>query len=76
MFDKTAQVLFTELHGFPDTSELPDAAVVYLHIETANGGVQISLISSKTKVAPMKRINIPRLELCGAHHPAQLIHSV
>ena len=77
MFDRTAQVSSMELHGtcISVASELAYAAVIYLHIETANGNVQISLISSKTKVAPMKRITIPHLELCGAHL-VQLIHNV
>jgi hypothetical protein len=29
---------------------------------------------SKTKVAPIKRLTIPRLELCGANLLAQILH--
>ena len=40
------------------------------------GKVQTSLVTAKTKVAPIKRLTIPRLELCGAHLLAQLLSQV
>ncbi len=61
-----------EMHGFSDASEAAYAAVVYLRISDKSGNTQTSLMSSKTKVAPIKRLSIPRLELCWAqllmHH--------
>ena len=36
----------------------------------------MSLVMSKTKVAPMKRFLIPRLELCGTVILAKLFHHV
>ena len=42
----------------------------------STGNVQISLVTSKTEVAPVKRLTIPRLELCGAYLLAQLLHHV
>ena len=40
--------------------------VVYLRIENDSGMVNTILVIAKTKVAPIKRLMIPRLELCGA----------
>ncbi len=47
-----------------DASEAAYAAVVYLRITDKSGNTQTSLVSSKTKVALIKRLSIPRLELC------------
>ena len=66
-FDKKTQLVALELHGFSDASENAYAAVVYLRMTDIFGRKQVSLISSKTKVAPIKRLTIPRLELCGAY---------
>ena len=60
-----------QLHEF---SELAFAGVVYLHMIDTDGDLHTSLVVSKTKVAPIKRLSIPRLELCGAHLLAQLLH--
>ena len=57
----------THLHGFSDASEDAYSAAVYFRFEDTSGKTHITLITSKTKVAPMKRLTIPRLELCGAH---------
>ena len=74
--DKTTSVTSMELHGFSDASELAYSAVVYLRMECADGSIQIGLVLSKTKVAPIKRLTIPRLELCGAQLLARLLHHV
>lgn len=63
-----------ELHGFSDASQLAYAGVVYLRMIDQHGDIHISLVVSKTKVAPIKRLTIPRLELCGAHLLSQLLH--
>src|SRR5436190_16546759 len=52
-----------ELHGFADASNRAYAAVVYLRVLHSFESVQISLLAAKTKVAPLKTVSIPRLEL-------------
>lgn len=55
-----------EWHGFADASERAYAAVVYLLTTTGTKENQVSLIAAKTKVAPIKQVTLPRLELCAA----------
>ncbi|XP_014209356.1 uncharacterized protein LOC106640009 [Copidosoma floridanum] len=50
------------LHGFYDASKRAYAAAIY----SDSLGGQSTLLLAKTKVASIKRITIPRLELCGA----------
>ena len=66
----------SQLHGFCDASEDAYAGVVYLRLTDVHDNVHVSLIVSKTKVAPLKRLTIPRLELCGAHLLSKLLNHV
>ena len=75
-FPKQAQIESFQIHGFSDASENAYAAVVYFRMEDREGAVYTSLIASKTKVAPIKRLTIPRLELCGAHLLTKLLEHV
>ena len=63
-----------ELEGFADAAELAYGAVIYLQMKCADGTIQIAFVSSKTKVAQIKRLTIPHLENCVARLLAQLIH--
>jgi len=63
------------LVGFSDASEVAYAAAVYICAYDSNN-VSRSLITSKTRVAPAKKISIPRLELCGALLLAELLDKV
>ncbi|XP_071579859.1 uncharacterized protein [Temnothorax nylanderi] len=54
-----------EFHGFSDASQLAMAAVVYITVRGSNGAT-ILLVCSKTKVAQLKRLTIPKLELTAA----------
>lgn len=55
-----------EIHGFCDASLNAFAAAVYIRSSNTNGTIRSTLIASKSKVAPLKRLTIPRLELSGA----------
>jgi len=65
-----------ELHGFSDSSEAAYATVIYLRVVAPNNTAKCFLLMGKSKVAPSKRITIPRLELCGAWLLARLLHFV
>lgn len=73
-FDKTVNSSL-ELHGFCDSSERGYAAITYLRTYR-NDGYFIYFICSKSRVAPLKTISIPRLELCAAVLLAELIEFV
>ena len=75
-FPKDVEVVSTQLHGFSDASESAYAGVVYLRMIDSDGNVHISLVAAKTKVAPLKRLTIPRLELCGAHLLTKLLEHI
>ncbi|XP_021959562.1 uncharacterized protein LOC110855462 [Folsomia candida] len=62
------------LAGFCDASQKSYAAAVYLCVYY-NGSSSTSLVSSKTRIAPVKVITLPRLELCGADILADLLIS-
>lgn len=54
-----------ELHVFVDASLLAYSTVVFLRIEDEDG-VECCLVGGKTKVAPIKPLSVPRMELQSA----------
>ena len=75
-FPEGLQIKSIQLHGFSDASENAYSGVVYLRMVDSLNHVHISLVMSKTKVSPIKRLSIPRLELCGAQILSRLLTHV
>lgn len=64
-----------QLHIFVDASEDAYAAVAYFRFNK-NNVVECALIGAKTRVAPLKPMTIPRLELEGAVLGVRLANSI
>ncbi|XP_065088427.1 uncharacterized protein LOC135709909 [Ochlerotatus camptorhynchus] len=64
-----------QLHVFVDASENGFAAVAYLRFEE-QGIVECALVGAKTKVAPLRFVSIPRLELQAAVIGARLANKI
>ncbi|CAG4990908.1 unnamed protein product [Colias eurytheme] len=61
---------------FTDASETAYAAAVYWRTENNRGEYNVSLIASKARVAPLKPISMPRLELQAALLGSRLAHTI
>jgi hypothetical protein len=53
-----------ELHVFTDASENGYSACIFVKV-CGNQQTKVTLLTAKSKVAPLKSQSIPRLELCG-----------
>ena len=58
-------IVSTELHGFCDASEKAYGCCVYLRSTLKSREVRVNLITAKSRVCPMKKVTIPKLELLG-----------
>ncbi|XP_065088428.1 uncharacterized protein LOC135709910 [Ochlerotatus camptorhynchus] len=65
-----------QIHIFADASQLAYGACAYVRSTNASGIVKVALLTAKSRVAPLKRQSIPRLELSGALLAAQLYEKV
>ncbi|XP_031348314.1 uncharacterized protein LOC116174518 [Photinus pyralis] len=65
-----------ELYGFCDASQKAYGACIYIKSISNNQLVTSHLMCSKSRIAPVKTITIPRLELCAALLLARLLNKV
>jgi hypothetical protein len=65
-----------EIHVFCDTSERAYGAVASLQRESQDRETTTSLVSSKSRVTPPKKVVLPRLELMGAVIGARLANNL
>lgn len=64
-----------QLHMFVDASDAAYACVAYLRAHGTRG-VEVALVGAKSKVAPLKVLSVPRLELMAAVIGARMADSV
>ncbi|GFW03952.1 integrase catalytic domain-containing protein [Trichonephila clavipes] len=64
------------LQGFADASEVAYGAVVYLQRFLHYGAAKVSILARKSRVAPIRVISIPRIELCVCVLLAQLVKKI
>lgn len=62
-----------QLHGFCDASDTAYSCCVYLRLTDSKGKVTVQLLVAKSRVAPLKKISLPKLELCGAYLLSKMI---
>lgn len=69
-------ILKVEIHGFSDASLSAYGCCIYFRIIYKDGTVSATLITSKSRVAPVKSITLPKLELCAMLLLSKLVKKV
>ena len=75
-FNNSKEVHGWEVHGFSDASQKAYACSIYIRAVYSDASITTSLITAKTKVAPMRSVTIPKREFCVAHLLAQVLSHV
>ena len=70
------QIEAIQIHIFCDASELAYGSVAYIRYCYADGSYHCALVMSKSKLAPIKAMSLPRLELCAAVTAVRLFRKI
>lgn len=65
-----------QIHGFSDASQEAYGVAFYVRVETDDGSTTSNLVFSKTRVAPLTKATVPKLELSAAHLLAKMLSSI
>ncbi|GFS35895.1 integrase catalytic domain-containing protein [Trichonephila inaurata madagascariensis] len=65
-----------ELHLFSDDSTKAYGTVAYLRVTSSNKEILTPFVASKNRIAPLKTLTLPRLELMGALLSARLSNNI
>ncbi|XP_055633331.1 uncharacterized protein LOC129773712 [Toxorhynchites rutilus septentrionalis] len=65
-----------QLHCFSDASQRGYGSCVYVVGQNASGEIERHLLIAKSRVAPLRGLSIPRLELCAAVLGSQLVQKL
>lgn len=65
-----------QIHAFSDASLIGFGSSVYMRSVDSSSQILVRLITAKSRVAPLKSITVPRLELSAALLMAQLVNKV
>ena len=73
LFHNDKDIMEVQLHGISDASQSAYGGVIYLRTLYTDTSISVTLLTAKTRVAPLKKLTIPRHELCGALLTARLL---
>ncbi|XP_060524303.1 uncharacterized protein LOC132700786 [Cylas formicarius] len=62
-----------EFHAFGDASELGYGSCIYSRLVSPDGQISTYLLYAKSKVSPLKRLSLPKLELSAALMASKLL---